>query len=141
MNKHGRNWCAPVRRLAIYLRDGLACVYCGRSIERGAILTLDHLIPRKPPKPKRIGHPPEPASIDNASTNLVTCCHRCNQLKKNQDWEMFCAQIADNTDQEWLDVVRHVRHCISRDLPTAQAKTILHNRKWKDALEKAQASE
>lgn len=31
----GMNWIRKDKRLAIYMRDGMACVYCG--------LTLDHL--------------------------------------------------------------------------------------------------
>ena len=30
---HGMNWLPKARRLAIYLRDGLACAYCGASVE------------------------------------------------------------------------------------------------------------
>ena len=41
----GMNWLRPEKRLAIYIRDGLACAYCGEGIEDGATLTLDHLIP------------------------------------------------------------------------------------------------
>jgi len=37
----GMNWIRKEKRLAIYLRDGLACGYCGQSIEDGAKLTLD----------------------------------------------------------------------------------------------------
>ena len=46
-NKHGMNWVTPHKRLAIYIRDGLACTWCGRPVEAGAQLTLDHLKPRK----------------------------------------------------------------------------------------------
>ena len=40
-----RNWINVRRRLAIYLRDGMACVYCGSGIEDGIKMTLDHVIP------------------------------------------------------------------------------------------------
>ena len=39
MNRYGRNWIRPEKRRALYLRDGLACVYCGDSLEDGARLT------------------------------------------------------------------------------------------------------
>ena len=41
----GMNWIKPAKRLALYLRDGLACAYCGDGIEDGIRLTLDHLTP------------------------------------------------------------------------------------------------
>jgi 5-methylcytosine-specific restriction endonuclease McrA len=41
----GMNWIRQEKRLAIYLRDGLACGYCGDSVENGAKLSLDHLKP------------------------------------------------------------------------------------------------
>ena len=41
----GMNWLRPEKRLAIYLRDGLACCYCGSGVEDGVKLTLDHLTP------------------------------------------------------------------------------------------------
>lgn len=31
-NWQGMNWCRPATRLAIYLRDGMACTYCGRGL-------------------------------------------------------------------------------------------------------------
>ena len=40
---NGSKWIRPDKRLAIYLRDGLACAYCGDSVEEGAKLSLDHL--------------------------------------------------------------------------------------------------
>ena len=44
----GMNWIRKEKRLSIYLRDGLACVWCGQAVEDGIKLTLDHLIPHSP---------------------------------------------------------------------------------------------
>ena len=41
----GSKWIRPVKRLAIYARDGFACVFCGATMEQGARLTLDHVVP------------------------------------------------------------------------------------------------
>ena len=30
---NGSKWIRPEKRMAIYLRDGLACVYCGEGVE------------------------------------------------------------------------------------------------------------
>ena len=64
----GMNWITQKKRLAIYLRDGLACAYCGASVETGAQLSLDHLIPHS-------------EGGTNHESNLVTCCSRCNSSR------------------------------------------------------------
>jgi HNH endonuclease len=67
----GMNWLRQDKRLAIYLRDGLACVYCGASMEDGARLTLDHVIAHSR------------GGSDDA-TNVVTCCATCNSSRGNK---------------------------------------------------------
>ena len=60
-------WIRTDSRLAIYLRDGFRCVYCGRDLH-GADpqdLTLDHV------HPWSLGGENEP-------TNLITACRSCN---------------------------------------------------------------
>lgn len=76
---HGMHWIRPEKRLAIYLRDGLACVYCGEGIDDGACLTLDHL------KPYSQGG-------SNHRLNLVTCCRVCNVLRGKQDWKRWAEE-------------------------------------------------
>jgi len=78
------NWIRKEKRLAIYLRDGLACGYCGQSIEDGAKLTLDHL------KPYSKGG-------SNDTTNLVTCCAICNSKRGNRTVKAFAAGVAHYT--------------------------------------------
>ena len=46
--------------MAIYMRDGLACAYCGAAVEDGAQLSLDHITP-------------DSLGGDNQADNLVTC--------------------------------------------------------------------
>ncbi len=72
-NGQGMNWCPPVKRLAIYLRDGLACVYCDKGADDGQVLTLDHLVPRV-------------AGGTHAATNLVTACATCNLSRCHRPW-------------------------------------------------------
>jgi 5-methylcytosine-specific restriction endonuclease McrA len=62
------NWITQKKRLAIYLRDGCACGYCGSSVETGAQLTLDHVLPHA-----RGG--------TNHETNLFTACKPCNDSR------------------------------------------------------------
>jgi 5-methylcytosine-specific restriction endonuclease McrA len=64
----GMNWIRQEKRLAIYLRDGCACVWCGAKVEEGAQLTLDHVRCHS-------------AGGSNAASNLVTACKRCNDSR------------------------------------------------------------
>ncbi len=61
MNRHGMNWIRREKRLALHLRDGLVCVYCGAAGEDGGQLTLDHLRPVS-------------KGGTNDASNLVTAC-------------------------------------------------------------------
>lgn len=117
MNRHGRNWIRPEKRLALYLRDGLACVYCGGSLEAGAQLTLDHLRPVS--KGGR-----------HDATNLVTACQHCNSSRKNRTVRGFCRAVAVylGTGIEAREIERHVRRCAARTFDTAAAKALIEQR-------------
>ena len=80
-NKQGMNWIAKDKRMAIYLRDGMACAYCGSGLEDGAQLTLDHLTPRS-------------HGGTHAETNLVTCCQKCNSVRGDRDLGEFVKATA-----------------------------------------------
>jgi 5-methylcytosine-specific restriction endonuclease McrA len=77
----GMNWIRKEKRLAIYLRDGMACCYCGEGIEETK-LTLDHLTAHS-----RGG--------TNDPQNLVTCCHKCNSARGSRSWRAFAKKVAD----------------------------------------------
>jgi hypothetical protein len=108
----GMNWIRPEKRLAIYLRDGLACGYCGASVEEDAKLTLDHLKTHS-------------AGGANDSTNLITCCHRCNSARGNRPWTTFARHVASYVnrgvtgDQIIAHIRRTTRHTL--DVPTTTA--------------------
>lgn len=86
--KHqGSKWIRPEKRLAIYLRDGAACAYCGATVEGGAMLSLDHLTPW----------------IEGGShheSNLITCCGTCNSRRGDMPLAAWlvksCAERADS---------------------------------------------
>lgn len=81
MAKLSGNWIKRTRRLAIYLRDGFTCVYCGRDLHEALCphdLTLDHLRPRS----LGGGHDPR---------NLVTACRFCNSSRGNERWRRFAS--------------------------------------------------
>ena len=72
-------WITKEKRLAIYLRDGFKCAYCGedlRNVDPSAI-TLDHLAPRC-------------KGGNNDEKNLVTSCRPCNCVEKHmKDWKEY----------------------------------------------------
>jgi hypothetical protein len=115
----GMNWIRQEKRLAIYLRDGLACAYCGDSVENGAKLTLDHVTPHS-------------KGGSNEATNLVTCCHRCNSARGNRSVTSFAKAVAEYLGHqvEASEIVRHVRNAARRSLtgPKAEAKELIARR-------------
>lgn len=111
------NWIRQEKRLAIYLRDGLACAYCGVSVEEGAQLTLDHI------KPHSLGG-------TNKETNLVTCCLKCNSSRGNRTVEEFGAAAAAYLDHglQASAIVAHVTACAKRKLDKEAAKAMIARR-------------
>ena len=116
-NWQGMNWCRQSTRLAIYLRDGLACSWCGDSVENGAALSLDHVRPHS-------------KGGDNKPTNLVTACERCNKSRGNRSVAAFAAAVAEylNHDANAEEIIRHIRAAPRRVLPRKEALDMLERR-------------
>ena len=117
MNRNGRNWIRPEKRLALYLRDGLACVYCGASLEAGVTLTLDHLRPVS-------------KGGSNAASNLVTACQTCNSSRKNRPVRGFCRAVASYLDHGVTarEIEKHVRRAAARTFNTQAARELIEQR-------------
>lgn len=98
-NWQGMNWIRQEKRLAIYLRDGCACAYCGASVEDGATLSLDHV------KPHSKGG-------SNHESNLVTCCKGCNDSRGARSLAKFCDVVA-----------AYLNHGVKPELILAHVKT------------------
>jgi hypothetical protein len=115
-NWNGMNWIRQESRLAIYLRDGLSCAYCGDSAENGAQLTLDHL------KPHNLGG-------DNKPNNLVTCCHRCNCSRGKRNVAKFAIAVSEYLDHgvKAEDITKHISLCRHRNMAPyrEQAKELI----------------
>lgn len=115
----GMNWIRKEKRLALYLRDGLACCYCGASVEDGTQLTLDHVTPHS-------------KGGSNEHTNLVTCCHRCNSARGNRDIFAFTKSVAAylNHGVTPKQINNHIDTCLRRDLTPflKQAKQLIAQR-------------
>ena len=80
-NVAGSKWIRPEKRLAIYARDGFACVYCGTT-ESESVLSLDHVLPR------------EMGGTHEAS-NLVTSCFCCNSAKRDVPMRAWFVMLRD----------------------------------------------
>lgn len=79
------SWIRREKRLAIYLRDGFTCCYCGKDLHDASPrnVHLDHLRPRE-----RGG--------TNDPSNLITACGRCNSARHDEPWRRWL--------QEWFGV-------------------------------------
>ena len=114
----GSKWIRPEKRLAIYLRDGLACCYCGEVIEDGIGLSLDHLEAHS-------------NGGNNHETNLVTSCRRCNSARGNRDYREFVTAVAQylNHDVKSGDIVNHIEITRFRALDIPAARAVMNNRR------------
>lgn len=76
---NGSNWLWRPTRYAIYLRDGLRCVYCQRPASV-VVLSVDHVVPWC-------------AGGTNAITNLVTACLGCNSRRGARPLDRWIAEL------------------------------------------------
>lgn len=87
----GSKWITPKRRRQIYDRDGWKCVWCKECLcqipgcTNHGPATLDHITPRS-------------EGGSNESTNLITCCMKCNRLRGNTYWHDFARERARSFD-------------------------------------------
>ena len=112
------NWIRPNTRLAIYLRDGMACAWCGQSVEDGIMLTLDHCKPRS-------------KGGTNDVDNLVTSCNHCNSSRGNRSMMKFATVVSAYVDAEMPQgIVRHINNCRRRDIAQfkVEAKAMMSRR-------------
>lgn len=99
---NGGKWIAKKKRLAIYLRDGLACVYCRKRLEDGIKLQLDHFI-----RPQDGG--------SNMADNVVTACAFCNNSKSNNTIRQWYKRMRAR-GYDTCKVGRYVRRQMNKDL-------------------------
>jgi purine nucleoside permease len=114
---NGMNWIRQEKRLAIYLRDSMACVYCSTGVEDGAQLTLDHVVAVE-------------KGGNNGAENLVTACDRCNNAKGDRNMAEFVRATAAYLNQgvTAFEIHKHVLDCMSRTLPLEYAKLMIAQR-------------
>jgi 5-methylcytosine-specific restriction endonuclease McrA len=108
----GMNWCRQEKRLAIFLRDGLACTWCGDGVEDGVRLSLDHIIPAS-------------KGGSNHESNVVTACVHCNKGRKALSVAKFATVVAARSRASAATIKRRVRRTAGRPLNVAQAKAMI----------------
>jgi 5-methylcytosine-specific restriction endonuclease McrA len=106
-NTHGSKWIRPEKRLAIYSRDGFACVYCGADEK----LTLDHLQPRE-------------LGGTHGHENLVSCCLSCNSSRQDASQRSWFSTLRGRgVDTSKLSA--RIRKLTSAALDLAEGKRLL----------------
>lgn len=111
----GMKWIRASRRLAIYVRDGFACCWCGAHVSRAGIkLTLDHV------KPTTRGG-------THASRNLVTACMGCNRQRCTTSAPAYARRAAAAHVHGWPAdaVLAHVRRQVRRRVNVPAARELL----------------
>ena len=113
----GMRWCRSTRRLGLYIRDGLACVWCGDTIESGATLTLDHIVP--------YANGGTWGNGGNENTNLVTACKSCNSSRGSRTIEDFASAIGGDRAE---DILAHIEATRARPVDIKAAKALIARR-------------
>ena len=114
---NGGKWIRPDKRLGIYLRDALACVWCGLGVEEEP-LTLDHL------KPCSKGG-------NNEADNLVSSCRRCNSSRGDREVIEFAKAVAQyHGGGDVGEIVERIDYLTATDLTPyrEEAKQIIARR-------------
>lgn len=127
INYQGMNWIRKEKRLGIYLRDGMCCMYCGAGLEDQITLTLDHLIPWE-----RGGK--------HDATNLITSCLKCNSVRGMRPFKKFAEHVARyiNHGVTAKQIIDGIEKSLARVVDTNRAKEIIAKRPtWMAALKLA----
>lgn len=117
LSKHGMNWIRPEKRLAIYIRESLACLWCGRGVEDGVRLTLDHYTTNHD-------------GGDNSHTNLFTACAKCNSTRKNLTVEAYAEVVADSMGNALSAavIIESIQHQLTRPIDVRAAQALIISR-------------
>ena len=110
---NGSKWIRPDRRLGIYLRDNMACVYCGKSCNEES-LCLDHF------KPRFIGG-------GNHSGNLVTACIPCNLVRGARPVLPFVRKLADELNFDAKEIYSGVLNARRRKVRLKEARAFIQS--------------
>lgn len=114
---HGSKWIRKDKRLAIYLRDGLACCWCGAGVEEGVCLTLDHIAPRS-------------QGGTNDVSNLITACKPCNSRRQDRSVVQYAFAVAAYLGTlTGVELVRDIAARTARPLDLSKARELIAARR------------
>lgn len=100
-------WITPERRVAIYQRDGMRCVYCGRDGRPNSRFRHGHAAPHGIVPGLALDHvDPRCEGGGNESENLVTVCARCNRDKSGRSLKRWVAPMSEVRRMRILGAVR-----------------------------------
>lgn len=111
----GSDWIGKSKRLAIYLRDGLACTWCGQGVEHRITLTLDHLQCRC-------------EGGDHDTSNLITSCETCNNRRGKRSVADFADAVGLYLDVDAQLIKDHIDFTRKRPVDLAGAVELLDRR-------------
>lgn len=112
---NGGAWITKERRLAIYMRDGFCCMYCGTDLQKLTDpkgMSLDHLMPRV-------------LGGNNESSNLITVCRSCNSSRNDKPWQSYATGGA----------IERILEQIGKPVNVKLAKAVIAGRAKNDELE------
>ena len=122
-NNQGSKWISKAARLAIYLRDGFACCYCGKDLREAQCnkagncdITLDHLDPRSSELCPTARRNPK---------RLVTACRKCNSTRQDQPWRQYATGGA----------IARIERQVRKPLNLTLARALLKGEARNDELE------
>lgn len=107
------SWIRRDKRLAIYLRDGMCCAYCGTDLRgaRPCDMGLDHLETQAECRPR--GNRTRSGKSMNHESNLVLACRTCNSARRDMPWRRFAPPGAVKR------ILRNIRRKLNMDLARA----------------------
>lgn len=117
----GMNWISKVTRLAIYLRDNMQCLLCGKTVLDGIQLSLDHITPHI-------------FKGSNKPNNLYTCCKVCNSKRQDKALALYVLENSGLTFDSAILVIKNIQRQRTMTVNRKKAKTILKKWAWKNAL-------
>ena len=108
---NGGKWIRPEKKLAIFLRDGMTCIYCGYGIVDEISLTLDHVKPCS-------------KNGSNEPDNLLTACKSCNSIRQDMALSIFVRKVASWYGESYATISKRIARHRKRAIDVQEARKI-----------------
>ena len=100
---HGSKWIRHDKRLAIYIRDQMTCLWCRKKFKSRNQIVLDHLLPFS-------------KGGDNHESNLVTACRSCNDRRSDRSVKEFAQFMGQRRGDSMDKILARIAEATSRML-------------------------